>query len=153
MAACVRLLCFAVLGLLAAVPASRAETAAGAAARWGLLGAWKIDCSAPASVTNGELSYVVRDDTLFHDRDFGDTKDSNRVLSAAIRPDGAIDLVVEFAAFRQTREFVFSRDGKGRARTISNRDVETNEYTIVDGKFTQNGKRTPWQTHCGSRSE
>ncbi len=148
-----RLLLFVLLGILSAVTALRGETAADAAARWGLLGAWKIDCNAPASVTNGELSYVERDGALYHARDFGETKDINRVISAAIRPDGTIDLEVEFPALHQRRAFVFAKDGKGRVRTMSNRDVGTNEYTIIDGKFARNGKDTPWQTHCGSTSQ
>lgn len=148
MPGCARLCLFAVLGLLAAVLPVPAGTAADAAVRWGLLGSWKIDCDAPASVTNGELRFVVRKGTLFHDRDFGGVKDSNRVVSASVRPDGAIDLVVEFAAYHQRREFVFSKGGDDRARTTSNRDVKTNEFTVVDGRFTRDGKDTPWQTHC-----
>ena len=148
MSGCARLCLFAVLGLLAAVRPVPAGTAADAAARWGLLGSWKIDCSAPASVTNGELRFVLRNGALFHDRDFGRAKDSNRVISASVQPDGAIELVVEFAPYHQTREFVFSKGDDDRARTTSNRDVKTNEFTVADGKFTHDGKDTPWQTHC-----
>lgn len=147
MRGCARFVAFAVLGLLVVV-VSRAETAADAAARWGLIGSWKVDCHAPTSVTNGELSYLVKEGALVHERDFGEARDSNRVLSATIRPDATIDLVVEFPAYHQTREFVFAKDGAGRARTISNRDAETNEVTIAHGKFVRNGRRTPWQTRC-----
>jgi hypothetical protein len=148
MPGCARLCLFALLGLIAAVLPVPAGTAADAAARWGLLGSWKIDCSAPASVTNGELRFVVRNGALFHDRDFGQAKDSNRVVAANVRPDGAIDLVVEFATYRQRREFVFSKGDDDRARTTSNRDVKTNQFSVAEGKFTQDGKDTPWQTHC-----
>jgi hypothetical protein len=31
---------------------------------------------------------------------------------------------------------------------MSNRNVDTNEYSVRDGKFTANGNATPWQTRC-----
>jgi hypothetical protein len=36
----------------------------------------------------------------------------------------------------------------GRVRIVSNRNVDTDEYAVRDGKFTVNGNTTPWQTHC-----
>jgi hypothetical protein len=148
MPGCARLSAFALLGLLAAVPAARAGSAADEAARWGLLGSWKLDCDAPPSVEDGELRYLVKQGTLFHERELGSGKDVNRVVSAKTRSDGALDLVVEFAPYRRRREYVIEKGDDGRVRTISNRDVTTNQFSVKNGKFTRNGHNTQWQTHC-----
>ena len=153
MAACVRHLSFVIIGLLAAPGVSRAQTAAEEAARWGLLGAWKIDCAAPTSVENGELSYVVREGALFLDRRLGEAADSNPVLSAQPVRDGAIDLRVEFPSLHQTREFVLAKGSGNRARTISNRNVETNDYSIRHGRIVGSSRPTPWQTRCDAAAD
>lgn len=85
---------------------------------------------------------------LFHDREFGDTRDSNAITSAKTKADGTFEVVVNFAGLSQTRQFSFMKASDGRIRAMSNRDVKTNEYSVVDGKFTSNGKPTPWQAHC-----
>lgn len=139
---------FALLGGLAVASSALAKTPADSARNWGLLGSWKIDCAAPASRDNGDLAYVVRDGALFHERDFGDYQDINRVLSAKVIRGGAIDLVVDFGGLHQAREFVFSKGRGGRARTISNRDVDSGEYSIINGKFMGTGRKMPWLTHC-----
>jgi hypothetical protein len=120
------------------------------ASNWGLLGTWRLDCSKPASRSDGALQYVVRGGKLFHDREFGDARDSNVVVSATRKANGSLEIAVNFVSFSppQTRQFSFVKGSDGRIRAISNRNVDTNEYSIRDGKFTANGNAPPWQTHC-----
>ncbi len=148
MRARIRLFALFILAVLATTEASLAQTVAQTASRWGLLGSWKLDCSKPASRSNGDLQYVVRGGKLFHDREFGDARDSSSVMSATTKADGSITLVVSFVSFSQTRQFSFIKGSDGRIRAISNRNVDTNEYSIKDGKFTANGNDTPWQARC-----
>jgi hypothetical protein len=136
------------LGILATFAAPQAQTMADTASQWGLLGSWRIDCRQPASRSNGDLKYVVRDGMLFHDRNFGDVHDSSPVVAATAKRDGSLEITVNFASLSQTRQFSFMRGPDGRIRAMSNRNVNTNEYTIEDGKFTANGNMTPWQTRC-----
>jgi hypothetical protein len=144
----IRLLALVILAVVAMPLASSAQTTAEVASRWGLLGTWRIDCSAPASRSDGELKYVVRDGRLYHDREFGNARDSSLVTSATARADGTLELTVKFDSLSQTRQFAFIRGGDGRIRAISNRNVDTDEYTIKDGTFTANGNTPPWQTRC-----
>lgn len=138
----------ALLAVLLSPEASSAQTIAETASRWGLVGTWRIDCSQPVSRSDGELKYVVRAGRLYHDRNFGDAQDSSAVMSATRKADGSLELVVKFDSLNQTRQFAFIKGGDGRIRAISNRNVDTNEYTIKDGKFTANGNTPPWQTRC-----
>lgn len=149
MFAVVRLVAIALLCVLGATDVqAQALTVPEAASRWGLLGTWRLDCSQPKSRANPDLSYVVRGGKLFHDRDFTTNADSSAVMSATVKDDGSMEIVVNFTSLSQTRQFSFVKGGDGRIRAVSNRNVGTNEYTIVDGKFTSNGNITPWQTRC-----
>jgi hypothetical protein len=148
MLASARLFALVFLTLLVPCEASLAQTTAQTASKWGLLGNWKLDCSAPASSSNGNLAYAVRGGKLFHDRDFGDRKDSSPVTLATKKPDGSLELVIHFVGLKQTRQFLLMKGSDGRLRALSNRNADTNEYTIVGGKFTANGDETPWQTRC-----
>jgi hypothetical protein len=136
------------LAVLATPEAALAQSTVETASRWGLIGTWRLDCSLPASRSDGELKYVVRGGSLYHDREFGDARDSSLVTSATRKADGSLELVVKFDSLNQTRQFSFIKGGDGRIRAISNRNVATNEYTIKDGKFTSNGNPPPWQTRC-----
>jgi hypothetical protein len=136
------------LAVLTAPVASLAQTIAETASRWGLLGPWRLDCSQPASRSDGELKYVVREGKLYHDREFGDARDSSLFTQATRKADGSLELTVKFDSLSQTRQFSFIKGGDGRIRATSNRNVDTNEYTIKDGKFTANGNTPPWQTRC-----
>ena len=140
--------CLALLAVLATCEASLAQTIAETAARWGLLGTWRLDCSKPASRSDGALQYVVRGGKLFHDREFGDTRDSSSVMSATTKADGSLEITVNFVSLSQTRQYSMMKGSDGRIRAISNRNVDTNEYSIRDGKFTANGNTPPWQTRC-----
>src|SRR5262249_2985718 len=105
MLAFARLFALALLAILGTSAVSHAQKTAETATRWGLLGNWKLDCSTPTSSGNGRLSYVVRGGKLFHDRDFGDRKDSSPVTLATSRPDGSIEVVINFPSLKQTRQF------------------------------------------------
>ena len=138
----------ALLAVVATSEASLAQTVAATVSKWGLIGTWRLDCSKPASRSDGDLKYEVRGGRVFHDREFGDGRDSNAVVSAARKADGSLQIAVHFASFSQTRQFSLIKGSDGRIRATSNRNVDTNEYSIKDGKFTANGNPTPWQTRC-----
>jgi hypothetical protein len=144
----IRLFALVLLAVLATPEASLAQTVADTASKWGLLGTWRLDCSTSPSRSDGALQYVVRGGKLYHDREFGDARDSSQVMSATRKADGSLELVVKFDSLSQTRQFSFIKGSDGRIRAISNRNVDTNEYTIKDGKFTANGNTPPWQTRC-----
>jgi hypothetical protein len=140
-------LTFAFAGVLAACSASIAETPAEVARDWGLLGLWRTDCRGKPSRSDYDLRFVVRNSNLYHDRDWGDGHDSSAVASATVTANGAIDLVVRFQSFSQTREWVLMKNDD-RIRTVMNRNVDTNEYSVRDGKYISSGDTTPQVTHC-----
>ena len=69
-------------------------------------------------------------------------------MAASAKPDGSLELTIPFASISQTRQFAFIKGTDGRVRAIYNKNVDTGEYTIRDGKFTANGNSAPWQTRC-----
>ena len=133
---------------LAAAPPAFAQSNIDVATKWGLLGTWKVDCAKPTSRTNTESVYVVRDGVIYHDRNYGDGRDTSPVQLATLKPAGVLELTVQFIALKQTRQYLFTKAADGRKRAMSNRNVNTDEYTVRDGKFTANGNPTPWQTRC-----
>jgi hypothetical protein len=141
--------CLAVLALTALVATSStgvAQTAADTARNWGLLGSWRRDCSRKASQSNPDLRYVVRGGKLYHERNFGDSRDSNLVITATATPDGALELVVNFGD--SEREYAFVHGGESRIRAMFNRNVGTDEYSIRDGRLTAANRPVPWQYRC-----
>ena len=148
MHASIRTLALVVFGILLSPEVSLGQTVAETASRWGLVGSWRLDCSQPVSRSDGELKYVVRGGKLYHDRDFGNARDSSPVMSATRKADGSLELLVKFESLNQTRQFAFIKGSDGRIRATSNRNVDTNEYSIKDGKFTANGNSPPWQSRC-----
>ncbi len=149
MPAPVRLIAIASLALLVLSGTALAQTVVATATKWGLLGTWQLDCGAPVSRSNAALKYVVRGGKLFHDRDFGDgTKDSSAITAAGAGADGTFELTVPFASISQTRQFAFIKGADGRIRVLRNRNVDTDEYSIKDGKFVANGNASPWQSRC-----
>ena len=149
MLASARFVTLVLIALLVATPnVSFAQSVAETASKWGLIGNWRLDCSQPVSSSNANLQYVVRGGKLFHDREFGDKRDSSAVMSATRKADASLEIVVHFASLSQTRQFSFIKGGDGRIRVTFNKNVDTNEYSIKDGKFTANGNTPPWQTRC-----
>ena len=136
--------------LLTGVLASHAsaETAANAVRKWGLIGTWAADCSAPAGKERARLSYVIAgDNKLVHRRDLGDRQDESPVLDAKASGDGMLNLRVVFPAFSQTREYGNIRLADGTMRTMYNHD-DKQQYSVKDGIFTANGNPTPALHKC-----
>lgn len=143
-----RLFALVILGALATSETLLAQTAADTASSWGLLGTWRFDCSNPVSRSNSDTQYVVRAGKLFEDREFGDKRDSSPIISATTKADGSIEIVVDFVSTSETRQYSLMKGSDGRIRAMASRNVETNKYTIVDGKFKTNGSDTRWLTRC-----
>jgi hypothetical protein len=148
MAKWTRLLVATLLGLFIAAGASFGQTSADAAANWGLLGTWRLDCSTEVSRNDPDLNFVVRDGQLFHDRNWGNGSDSSAVIAASITPDGGFSVTVRFESLKQTRQWGYVKQGDGRIRVMFNRNVDNDQYSIRDGKLTANGNPTAWQTRC-----
>ena len=143
-----RSLLIVLLGVLAAAAPASAETPAQAAARWGLLGTWRLDCTKATSQANQAFTFAVRNGQLFQDRHLGgDDRDSSPMTQAEVRSDGSILLTTVFSGGTRQAVFMKSDDGR-RRRVMSNRDVDTDEYTIRDGLYVSNGQPTPWSTRC-----
>ena len=135
-------------GFVAIPETSSAQTVAESASKWGLLGTWRIKCGEAVTDNNGVSSYVVRDRKLIHDRVFAKSKDTSQVVSAKINSDGSLELVINFVSLKQVRQITYVKDSDGRLQAISNKNNDTNEYTVKDGKFTENGAVPPKQTRC-----
>ena len=88
-----RRLALVLVALAAPVHAAQAQSIAETLSRWGLLGTWALDCSKPASSSNGYLSYAIRRaGQVSHERDFGDRQDVNEVQQARLVLGGALEL-------------------------------------------------------------
>lgn len=142
----------ALLIFLGSLGAAQAQTVAEVASKWGLLGTWQIDCRAPVSRSNGAITYLVTGGKLQMQRDFGGDKnagnDTNTIVAAARKPDGTLEYTTVFPSLGQTRQQTDTKGSDGRRRALSNRNVDTNEYTIKDGKLVSNGTDSLWQTRC-----
>jgi hypothetical protein len=74
------------------------------------------------------------------------------VQAAAVGQDGALEVIVTFAAIGQTRKWRIVRGTDGRIRTMVNTRVDGSDYTVRDGRFIHNGAETPWLTRCGGET-
>ncbi|RXT41123.1 hypothetical protein [Bradyrhizobium betae] len=129
--------------------AAGAETLAATVEQWGLLGSWAVDCAARPDRDKGALlTYEIRKDgRVMYRRNFGDAKDENEVVSAAVNAEGVINVMVYFPSLQQTREFGLLLSNQGSLRAIYNRS-ERGVYTIKDGKYVATGAPTPSQQRC-----
>lgn len=143
-----RLLVVALAALLVSSAASSRNSTVDAATSWGLLGTWRLDCNGQASRADPDLIFVVRADQLLHNRNWGTGGDSSRVLSAARTADGGLMVTVKFDSLSQTREWAYVKQDDNHIRAMSNRNVDTDEYSVRDGKFAANGNSTRLQTRC-----
>jgi hypothetical protein len=144
-----------VVFLSLACGSARAETVAATMTKWGLLGAWSVDCAAAAGAgTAAKLRYVAKaDGSVFHYRNFGDDSSSDKVKSARITPEDWLELKIffkEIAVGEQDRTFALKRIRTGVIQAMYNYNAKR-EYSVKDGKFTSNGKDTPLQHRCDSR--
>ncbi len=135
------------VGLLASSEFAIAQTVTDTLGRWGMLGTWALDCSQPPSRSNGYLSYVAKQGGAFHEREFGDARDSSRILSARMTANGLLEVRIDYTSISQIRDISFFKAGDGRIRSMSNRIVN-GEYSIKDGNFVSNGNPSPWQIRC-----
>jgi len=117
--------------------------------KWGLLGAWSLDCALPPDHANGTvLAYEIGPDGgVVYRRDFGDVTDESQVLAAEVSADGILNLEVYFPTIKQKREYGLMMLEDGTMRAIYNRS-EKGDYTIKDGKFVATKKPTPVQHKC-----
>jgi hypothetical protein len=117
--------------------------------KWGLIGAWSLDCALPPDRGKGTvLAYqIAPDGSVLLLRDFGDDSDENKVTAARISSDGILNLEVDFSAIKEKRKFGLIKLRNGTMRAIYNRS-EKGQYSIKDGKFTANGRNTPVQYKC-----
>ena len=134
---------------IAFTPAVRAETLAATVEQWGLLGSWAVDCAARPDRDKGSLlTYEIRKDgRVMYRRDFGEAKDENEVVSAAVDAEELLNVMVYFPSLHQTREFGLLLTKDGSLRAIYNRS-ERGVYTIRDGKYVATGAPTPPQQRC-----
>jgi hypothetical protein len=130
-------------------PAAGAESLAATVEQWGLLGSWAIDCAVRPDRDKGALLiYEIRKDgRVMYQRNFGETKDENEVVSATVSADGMLNVMVYFPSLQQTREFGLLLSKQGSLRAIYNRS-ERGEYTIRDAKYVATGAPTPAQQRC-----
>jgi hypothetical protein len=142
-----RLVFVALAASLAATTAAAAADAPAVMAKWGLLGTWASNCAGPPSRAVPFYNWVQRGGDAFLDRDYGEGKDSNRVLAASARPNGLIELQVEFKAFSQIRVNAYIKGDDGRIRMYTNHDMHGG-YSVKDGKLVDNGVATNWDTRC-----
>nr|WP_249149085.1 hypothetical protein [Bradyrhizobium manausense] len=128
---------------------ARAETLAETVEHWGLLGSWAVDCAArPDRDRGARLTYEIqKDGRVMYRRNFGDVRDENEVVSAAVDAEGQLNVMVYFPALQQTREFGLLLTNEGSLRAIYNRS-ERGEYTIRDGKYVRTGAPTLEQQRC-----
>jgi hypothetical protein len=146
---CIRMSGLLVAASLALSNGAAAQSVGDTLTRWGLTGTWALDCSKPASNSNGYLSYVARGGRATHERDFGDgRRDSNEVQRASTGIGGTLELVVHFPRLNQTRKYTMLMGSDRRIRAMANSRVDGSEVTIRNGKFTHNNGLTPWQTRC-----
>jgi hypothetical protein len=144
-----RIFALALVVLAAPIDGAQAQNVTQTLSRWGLLGTWALDCSKPASGSNGYLTYAIRRaGQVSHERDFGDRQDVNEVQQARTGLGGRLELVVDFKDLGQARKFTLLMGSDGRIRAMSNSKADGSEATIIDGKFTANGSNTPWQVRC-----
>jgi hypothetical protein len=138
----------AVTALLASlVPAAAADSTSAAAAKWGLIGTWALDCSKKPAEGNVYETYARQGNDVFLNRNGGSFNDSNKFLSAKISANGMLDVRIQFTRLSQTRVNVFQKAPDGRKRAVTNHDTK-GAYTVKDGKFVGNGAPTQWMTRC-----
>lgn len=136
------------LGLAAATVPASAQNAGDAAAKWGLLGEWRLDCNVPAGPNNIAIEFVVREGKLFQERSAGNAKDSTAITSAVIRADGTLETTEQSSTQPPTtRQIVRRKQGEGRFAVWSNRAAGTEQYSVRDGKFA-NGGAAPALNRC-----
>jgi hypothetical protein len=129
-------------------PGALAQTATQTASSWGLLGEWRRDCRSPIADDNPSYLYLVRNGQLYLDRDFAKSGTDSSVVSGIRRTAaGEIEYVIQFISLAH-RQHLNAKSADGRMRVIFNKNLQTGEASVVDGKFTDGGQITPWLSRC-----
>ena len=124
---------------------SQAQTVASTVSKWGMLGSWKVDCSRAANRDDPVYTYVLKGRRAFLDRDYGDLHDSLLIATARVNADDTLQLTINFTG--HVREHIYAKSG-GRWRVIRNRNLNTNEHSVRDGKYSDGGQTTVWLNRC-----
>jgi hypothetical protein len=143
-----RIALLALVAALLPLQAALAETPGDAATRWGLIGTWRFKCGTPPSRDDVVLTFAVRSNRLYHDRNWGDGKDSSLISSAAVLPNGMLDLTLEFTSLSQKRENVLRLTPDGKMITVTSRNAITDEYLIKNGKVVADDAPIAALTRC-----
>ena len=143
---------FLAVFLAVASGSARAQTVAATMTKWGLMGDWSVDCKAAAGDgTAAKLRYAAKPDgSVYHYRNFGDAKSSDKIKSVRVTPEDWLELKIffkEIAVGEQDRTFALKRIRTGVVQAMYNYNAKR-EYSVKDGKFTSNGKDTPLQNRC-----
>jgi hypothetical protein len=110
-----------------------------------MLGSWKVDCSRAPNRDDPSYTYVLRGRSAYLDREYGDLRDSLLIASARINPDDTLQLTINFTG--HVREHIYEKS-PGRWRVLSNRNLNTHDYSVRDGKYIANGQTTVWLSRC-----
>lgn len=142
----------AILSILPLSEGAFAETVAQTAAKWGLLGTWLQNCSKSEREDSLASSYLVRDGKLFMEFYASDGKAIVRIVSATIKPDGAIELLLVYPSGSVVRQSVLIKASDGRLRETFLRNVDTDDVSVLNGKGTGTGApvgyTSPWLIRC-----
>jgi hypothetical protein len=131
---------------------SSAQGVAGTIQAWGLPGTWAVSCRAGLSARNPRETITIDrfGGAVLH-RDFGNVRDSNRILGAWVDARGALVVRVRFTtvAPQETREWAMVKSADGRRRrAVYNRNVANNSFSIRNGIVTASGARSAWLRRC-----
>ena len=143
-----RLAALVIIGCLALPGTLFAQTAVQTASNWGLLGEWRRECQSPIADGNASYLYLIWNGQLYLDRDFATSGTDSSLLSGVRRTAGGeIEYVIQFTSLAH-RQHLNAKSGDSRMRVISNKNLQTGEASVVDGKFTDGGQVTPWLNRC-----
>lgn len=134
------------VGIVRTAPAL-ADTDAGRATRWGLIGTWTNDCAQPPSRSNVYLSYIVSGDKIIHQRDYGDGRDAQDVLSVKAMPDG-VELQVFFQDSQPPAMKYFEIVPSGNRYHVKYNHDQAGAYTVKDFRIVATGQPAAWLVKC-----
>jgi len=122
------------------------EPAAQTITRWGLIGAWAADCSAPLDEDHSRQTYKIDPNgRIIHEYNFGSHTQQREIVSAAISEIGSLNVKEVFQSVQ--REYGYMKQTDSSLRIIYNRN-EKNEYTVKEGIILGSGKPTVPQSRC-----
>ena len=136
------------LGILGATAPAKADAVADALSRWGIMGAWKSDCSTPPDNSHILVIYAIEDGHPVHRRQGSTWGDVNPVLAATENGDGSLSLVIEFPEFNHDERVNRLVKSDLGWRTVENHRLDGSDVSVRDGYLVNSGMQTPWFHHC-----